>query len=309
MSQTYSTRQREFGGGNLFSSRVTQVTTLPQVRPSPAGAATLAPLAAPVVPLQAPVQIPEAPREVRYQFALSPQGLPAAARIAPRAAGTVTLVGEPSGTWRVASTIAGPARMPDAALVPALWLIHDLPVPHDLHSDDLALLPRGSNGHGNQPGTIFTVDGNQPTYGPNSNTVTVSITPGGYVSNGTGGWQLTGRIDEATNHAFHPLVMLGPAALANIDHTLPSGTVARILTDLFMRPATVHPELNFRRDPSQRLAAVVRDVLAQSAAPEYLHPSAFTRAAVTLEGLVRGTPRLMPTREGCFLGANTRTEG
>jgi hypothetical protein len=96
-------------------------------------------------------------------------------------------------------------------------------------------------------------------------------------------------------------VVLGPTVLADINVPLPTGTVARILTDLFMRPATVHPELNLKTQFAQRLTAVAQDVLAAPGAVAYLDPAQFTRAAVTMEGIVRGTARLQPTREACVL--------
>jgi hypothetical protein len=171
MSQTYSTRQWELSGGKVYSSRVSQVTAQPQVRPS-VSAVTAMPVAAPTLEaaaartlVPAVGALPVAAPEQRFTFALSPQGTPAAGKIAPNASGNVSLVGDPGGTWRVTSTITGPARLPDPALVPALWLIHDLTVPADLHPDDLALLPKGRTGQGNQPGTVFTVDGNPPTGG------------------------------------------------------------------------------------------------------------------------------------------------
>ncbi|HWI53805.1 MAG TPA: hypothetical protein VNT01_16830, partial [Symbiobacteriaceae bacterium] len=158
-----------------------------------------------------------------------------------------------------------------------------------------------------RPGAVFTVDGNPATYGKNSNTLSVAVCPGGFTQAGNDAWSLTGTLEPATNQAFHPLAILGPAALGNIDVALPSGTVARILTDLFMRPATVHPELPLKSHYNQRLAAVVQRALTDPDAVAYLAPDQFTRAAVTLEGIVRGTPRLMPTREACCLIANARS--
>jgi hypothetical protein len=138
--------------------------------------------------------------------------------------------------------------------------------------------------------------------------LSIAVAAGAYSPGAAGLWHLSGSIDPSSNQTYHPLALLGPAALANIDTPLSTGVAARILTDLFMRPATVHPELNLKTHFPQRLAAIVHDVLSGSPSPAYIDGSQFTRAAVTLEGLVRGTPRLMPTRETCFLAANSRTE-
>jgi hypothetical protein len=213
----------------------------------------------------------------------------------------VTLSGLPGSSYTVSAVVGGLAPHKDPVIRPVLWLLCDLSVPHDLAPGDLAQLPRGAGGTGNQPGAIFTVDGNSPTYGKNANTLSVAVSPGALSQAGSDAWTLTATLNPANNQAFHPLAVLGPSALGNIDVALPSGTVARILTDLFMRPATVHPELTLRSHYPQRLAAVVQRVLTEPGAIAYLPADAFSRAAVTLEGIVRGTPRLMPTREACCL--------
>lgn len=330
MSQVYSTRERSLSQGQLFSSRTTVVQAEPVEGPGRAVAAQ-AP-AAPgggAVAVQAPVapgagamavQAPVAPGgeaamiapvavvpEHQFSFRLSPQGIEPAPPGISGAAGTVTLAGRPGGPHTVSAVVGGLSPHKDPVIRPALWLICDLTVPQDLAPGDLAQLPRGAGGHGNQPGAIFTVDGSSPTYGKNANTLSVAVSPGVLTQAGPDSWTLTGTLAQSTNQAFHPLAVLGPSALGNIDVALPSGTVARILTDLFMRPATVHPELHLRSHYPQRLAAVVQRVLTEPGAIAYLAPESFTRAAVTLEGIVRGTPRLMPTREACCLMANDRT--
>jgi hypothetical protein len=215
----------------------------------------------------------------------------------------------PDGSHSVTGTVQGVRTLTDPVLRPVAWLIHDLTVPHDLTPADLAALPKGSAGTGNQPGGVFTIDGNAPTYTPNCNTVSICISPGSFKLEADGTWKLAGAINAGTSLTFHPLVFLGPGALSDINAPLPSGTSARILTDLFMRPASVHPELNARNQFPQRLMAIVRDVLGSSAASAFLPPDRFTRAAVAIEGIVRSTPSLMPSRETTFLLANQPVAG
>lgn len=317
MSQVYSTREQSLSRGQLYSSRTTVVRAEPLGGPSPAVAAVQAPKAPAVAAVQVPeapgvaaAQAPEAPvvaADQQFTFRLTPQGIEPPPPGMSGAGGTVTLAGRPGSPCTISALVGGLAPHKDPVIRPALWLICDLTVPQDLAPGDLAQLPRGAGGTGNQPGAVFTVDGNSPTYGKNANTLSVAVSPGTLSPSGADTWTLSASLDPATNQAFHPLAVLGPSALGNIDVALPSGTVARILTDLFMRPATVHPELTLRSHYPQRLAAVVQRVLTEPGAIAYLAPERFHRAAVTLEGIVRGTPRLMPTREACCLIANERT--
>ena len=301
MSQTYSTRQRDGGSGQMYSNPRGRAN-LVQARPGSGG----------TVPLQsAPVSqetaAPSAPQAVPTlaRFTLTGQGLPVAAQVAPQGSGIAAIMAPPGLPLQVTAALSGVLPPSDSAVRPALWLIHDLTVPQDLAPADLAALPKGAAGTGNQPGSLFTVDGNPPTYLVSPNTISVAISPGDFTPVPGGFWQFSGALDDAANRAFHPMAVLGPAVLADINASLPTGTVARILTDLLMRPATVHRELNLQTQFSGRLAAVAQEVLA-TAPPAYLDPACFTRAAVTLEGLVRGTPRLLPTRESCFLIALSR---
>lgn len=149
--------------------------------------------------------------------------------------------------------------------------------------------------------SVFCTTVHPPTYGPNSNTLSVAISPGTFIPGPGGTWQLSGQVDTATSQAFHPLVILGPQAMPDIDATLPSGTVARILTDLFMRPTTVAPQISLQQNMPQRLAAVAQGALQSGQPNAWLDGTDFHRAAVTLEAEVRGTPRLLPTRDACFL--------
>lgn len=239
------------------------------------------------------------------RFTLTGQGLPNAAQWAPGSYGVVAVTGQPGAPLTVSAAVAGLRPPSDPAVRPVLWLIHDLTVPADLSPADLVLLPKGGNGAGNRPGGLFTLDGNPPTYLTAPNTLSVAISPGQFSPAEGGAWTLTGVLADATNQAFHPLVTLGPSALPDMNAPLPSGTVAQIFTDLFMRPGSVHPELNLQTQFQQRLGAIAGDVLSRGT-PAYLDPACFTRAAVTLEGPVRTTPHLWPTRETCFLVALNR---
>lgn len=299
MSQTFSTLQRELTRGRMFSSRMPAAAP-PSPRPAAQQPAAQQPAVAAAQPSAQP--------GYHFRFTLSGDGLPAAAQLAQGAAATVSIQGQPGSPPAVTGSLTGLRPLGDPAITPTLWLIHDLIVPFDLAPADMAQVARGPSGMGNLPGAIFTVDGLSPTYGAQSNTLSIAVSPGGFTQAADGSWQLSGRLDSAANQAFHPLAVLGPSALGDIDAPLPSGTVADILTDLFMRPATVHPELPLKTHYPQRLAAVVRRRLGLGEG-RFLAPEQFTRAAVTLEGLVRATPRLMPNRESCFLSALQRVNG
>ncbi|HEY3367890.1 MAG TPA: hypothetical protein VGK74_22760 [Symbiobacteriaceae bacterium] len=336
MSQTYSTRERDRGGGQAFSSPQSRVTVLSLKPGGAVGTAGMVavpvsqaaspgssyppappfpqpwPAALPLQPAPAVQVGPAVLQEVQpaplpgFRFTLTGQGLPAAAQLAPGGMGVVVVAGPSGGPLQVSSALTGVWPLADPSLHPVLWLIHDLTVPVDLAPADLAALPKGAAGVGNLPGTVFTLDGNPPTYLQGPNTLSVAVTPGGYVPAPGGGWQMIGVLDDATNQAFHPLVALGPSGATDWQNaSLPSGIVARVFTDLFMRPVTIHPEIALQAQFPQRLAAIVGDAVGNPA-PAYLDLSCFTRAAVTLEGLTRGTPRLMPTRETCFLIALNR---
>lgn len=294
MSQPYSTLQRDMANGRIYSSQRSRVTSprAGPLRPAPAVAETGGPGAVPQ-PAQG------------YSFGLNGLSIPAA-NLAPGAAGSVSVTWRVGAAPEVSAQINGLRPMADPAVRPVLWLIHDLKVSPELSSADLALLPRGVSGTGNRPGDTFTLDGNPPTYGPSANTIAIAVSPGSFALAPDGSWRLSGRLEGTTNQALNPLALLGPVALPEGGAALPSGTVARILTDLFMRPSTVHPELNLRAHFQQRLAAILRDAAVSQPAPSFLEAGEFSRAAVTLEGLVRVSPRLMPTRETCCLLGATR---
>jgi len=156
---------------------------------------------------------------------------------------------------------------------------------------------------GNQPGAIFTLDGESPTFGPFGNTLSVVTSPGRFEAAEAGRHRLEARLDGQTCRSFHPLVFAGPAAIGDMNATLPSGTAAQILTDLFMRPATVHPELPLATAYPARLRRISERHAASALG---LEGSAFTRASVTLEGIVRPIPLLMPTREALVMVSTGR---
>ncbi|MGE5676166.1 MAG: hypothetical protein ACM3XM_20185 [Mycobacterium leprae] len=311
MPQDYSTRHQDTGGQEYSSrgGRTTMLTVQPGPPASPSGPQAQPPLMQPL-PLVLPqsIQTPVVGGmdleqggngEPKYRYFLTGDGLP----VSGGASGTVLIgvrPGEPPG---IKADIQGLRPVADPMMRPILWLIHDILVPADLLPMDQALLPKGVNGLGNQPGTIFTLDGNPPTYGLYPNTITVAVSPGSFLLQPGGDWQLQAALDEWSNQAFHPAAVLGTGVMADLHMGIPSGTAVAILTDLFMRPAGVHPELDLRVHYPQRLLAIARE---SGAVPTYLDCSAFTRAAVTWEGFTRSTPRLMPTRENCFLVSTGR---
>lgn len=303
MSSTYSTATREKAAGQVFSTQRTAAAAPPPARPAvepPRARAAIQRSLPRVQSLQPPVK--------RFAFPLSPLGFPMPSPVSPDAAGRVELIGRLGEPYRVEAQLTGLPPSPDPAIQPALWLMHDLTVPTDLNLADLAALPKGSTGAGNQPGSIFTLDGNPPTYGLRGNTIAITVSPGRFAWSGNGTWRLESALDLSHNQTFHPLYLVGPEALADINQPAPSGTVASLLTDLFMRQATVHPELPLRSYFQQRLVAVTAKHLGPGAAHTLLDGSAYTRAAVSLEGLVRPTPTLMPTRESCILVGPQREE-
>lgn len=302
MSQTYSTINRDMAGGRVYSTQHRGTATPPsRARVAPVQAAP--PLArARVAPVQA------APPHTRFRFQLGTADLPMVAQAFPGITGRVTLEGRPGEVYRVDAELEGLPPGPDPAIGPVLWLVHDLTVPAGLAPEDLALLPRGSAGTGNQPGAVFTMDGNPATYGPAANTLSITVSPGRFAPVGPNAWRLQSDLSPERNQAFHPLFFGGPAALADINASVPSGSLARLMTDLFMRPATVHPELPLGSRYLDRLKAVAARHLV-GAPVSMLDGAAFTRAAVTLEGLLRTIPVLMPTRERCVLQCGNRIEG
>lgn len=283
MSQTYSTAGRAMSEGRVYS------THHPPRRPTALAA---------VQPRQ-----PERAAVQRCRFPLAPAPTAGGRTLPEGSAGFVLLEGSPGAAYRVEAEVSGLPALPDPAVQPALWLVHDLTVPDDLSPADLAALPRGTGGGGNQPGAIFTLDGEPPTFGPFGNTLSVVTSPGRFSPAGSGHHRLEARLDGQTCRSFHPLVFAGPAAIGDMNATLPSGTAAQILTELFMRPATVDPELPLATAYPQRLRRIAERHAGSTLA---LDGSAFTRASVTLEGIVRPIPLLMPTREALVMVSTGR---
>lgn len=301
MSQTYSTVNRDMAVGRVYSTQRTAGSRPPAPRRPAQQAVPLRHQAQqPVVPR---AQAPAVPPLLRFTFPLNCANLPAASRAFPGCTGSVALEGRAGEPFQVDGQIAGLPPGPDPAIEPALWLIHDLTVPTNLDPADLAGLPRGPSGTGNQPGSVFTLDGGPATYGPSFNTISLAVSPGRFTRTSDSGWRLQTTLDPERNQAFHPLFFAGPEALADINATVPSGTLAHVFTDLFMRPATVHSELPLQSRYLDRLKAVTARQFG-SGQQSVLDGSGFTRAAVTLEGILRATPLQMPTRESCILQGN-----
>lgn len=312
MSQTFSTVNRDMAAGRVYSTQPSVRSAPPARRPIvlPGSAPTRTPMPASVPALTAATvaPAPAVPPSRRFSFRLGPMAPLQVKAAFPEVVGMVALEGREGEAHQVAGQLSGLPPVPDPAIQPALWLIHDLTVPTDLAPADLAALPKGSTGTGNQPGAVFTMDGNPPTYGPEFNTLSVTVSPGRFSRTDGSNWRLQTTLDPTTNRGFHPLYFAGPEALADMNAAVPSGTLARILTDIFVRPATVHPELPVSSQYLPRLKVVTARHLGMESPVSALDPSGFTRAAVTLEGLVRPTPTLMPTRENCILLGDSREE-
>ncbi|MCG0238825.1 MAG: hypothetical protein L6E13_06170 [Firmicutes bacterium] len=207
-----------------------------------------------------------------------------------------------------------------------VWLIHDLVVPDTLHPADLACLPRLAPGV-NLPGTRFTVDGLPPNLGrtdvPAWNTVAVPVRAGELTVQPDGTALLQVPLSPDRNLALDPRALVagigGAAAPA-----LPSGIVAAILTDCFMRPATVFPQLDVRTCLPQRIAAITQAVVSRfdkncdgCVTPEevagvpgaFLCPGDFNRLAITAEPVAKTAPALLPTEAGLVLVGHPHHEG
>lgn len=286
MTRVFSTMQKEMGAGRVYSTQHAASVTPQAPR-----------RAMPAAPPQAPVRTPLLGQAFAIPLRPAGSGLGYGGQAA---SGRVVLTEAEPGRWHLAAEATGLPVLADPAVRATLWLIQDLRVPHDLAPADAARLPRGAQGTGNQPGEPYTLDGNPPTYGLNGNTLAIAIAPGALVPEGGERHALEAAIDASTNCGFHPLYLAGPEALANANEAVPSGTLAALLTDLCLRPATVYPDLPVTTQFLPRLRAVASRHLGAQA-PTYLDPAQFSRAAVTLEGPVRHTPWLLPTRETCLL--------
>ncbi|BDG59895.1 hypothetical protein [Caldinitratiruptor microaerophilus] len=312
---TFSTFARDVARGRVFSSRLSSDTPL-----------VFDPATRQLVPF------PPAPsgRGPVFHFALSNQGFPptffsAPGGIAGSARGTAELreTGTDPGTLTVSVTGLGPLP-PGAEL--AAWLIHDLVVPPSLDPADLAALPRVAP-EANTPGQFFTVDGAPPTVGrpdvPVWNTVSVPVRAGTLTVRPEGTASLRVSLADAARVALDPRALLGMGFSPGFGGALPSGLVAAILTDVFMRPATVFPQLPLATAFPQRLAAITQAAVArfdrdgdgtvsvqeaQSIPGAFLRAQDFTRVALTVEPSVRSTSPLLPTEHAVALAGLRRTQ-
>lgn len=244
---------------------------------------------------------PPAPAAQQYRFLMTSQGLPGLARLGAAPTGEVLLTGRPGEGYAIAGSLYGMPPLSDRSLVPTLWLLHDLTVPLDIAPADLAALPQG-----NQSGLLFTQDGRPPSFGPQANVITIAVPVGSFEPTPEGTWQVNAVLSPTVNQTFHPLAALGPNELQDPNQAMPSGTMTAVLTDLFLRPATLLPHLRVREQHAERLRAICQSWALRPA--QHLDGAAFTRVAVTLEGPVRSTPSRMPTQEALILWGNNRAQ-
>lgn len=298
MSATFSTFDQEVASGRTFSSERSRVAVVP----APPRPALQRPVAAPATVAPAVEFLLD-----NKPFAWSPLCLPGG--LAHQASGVARLQGD-----NLSAEVTGlsGALPPNTGLW--LWLLRDLVIPRDMDPRDLALLPHGPDGRGNQPGGIFTLDGTAPGIGAGVNTVALAVRAG-ELPFSESKTEMAGTIQNNLNLTFDPRVLLGQGGVADLSSALPSGLTDRILTDLFLRPATVLPELSIRTHFGQRLLALAQREIAAldrngdgmvtldevGESPDLFLPSdQFNRAAVTLEPAAKLVP-LMPTQTSCLL--------
>lgn len=273
MSAMFSTTERLVRSGQAFSSRRGLVTALPEPQK------------------ETPAPVPESPAPFQYRLSAPEAGPIETER---RSGGRVELRPMHDGTLLVRARAEGISVPPDPAVRPTLWLLHDLRVPEDLPGPDLSRLQAAGPGTSNRPGQIFSLEGGPAEPGSGFGVVTVPVKAGELVRQPDGSWRLDGRLDSGSNRSAHPLVLLGPTVIPSMNASLPSGTVAGLLTDLLLRQATLHPEYPMPDRYPERLAAVGARWLAHGQ-QAFLGPDRFNRAAVTLEGPVRHLPALVPS--------------
>lgn len=236
---------------------------------------------------------------------------------AERARGEAVFRVWPDGTGTLLTRVEGLRLANNEGGFYQTWLVADLLVPRRLDPADAARLPKGEPGV-NGPGEIFTLDGRAPralapsTQSP-PNTVWLAVRAGAWGTDETGRqpgarWFLndfsnwTFWLPEAWGGAPPPLAE-GPdrlrdpdAAHARAVRGLPSGLAMELLTDLYIRQATVLPEVP--ADPRARLEALwphrvapldtdgdgllgYPDVVGRPGL--FLNPLAFQRVVVTRE--------------------------
>lgn len=251
---TFSTLQRDVATGRIFSTRF-----------SPEAALVPVPGTGKVFTVTSPP--PEIGVGQIFQFVLDSFSFPRnvvciPAGVAAGATGTVEIRAGAQPA-RLVARVRGLGLLPPGTVL-NVWLIHDLVVPPTLDPADLAALPRALAGV-NQPGQVFTADGQPSTVGrpdvPFFNTVSVPVRAGTMTVQPDGTALLEVPLTDEVNMAVDPRVLLGVPGVPPTA-TMPSGIVAAILTDVFMRPVTVAPDVplaNF----ALRLLTVVQAALAR----------------------------------------------
>ncbi len=304
---TFSTFQREVQNRRIFSSRFTPEANL-----------CLEPTSGRLVTVTSePTQITV---EQILQFVLDSLSFPRNVFCVPggpaaAARGTVEIRTE--APVRVVARVTGLGQLPPGTVL-TVWLLHDLTVPTTLDQADLATIQRLAPG-ANLPGTVFTVDGQLPTVGradvPVWNTVAVAVRAGTLTVQVDGSATLEVTLSDDVNQAIDPRVLMGTGVVP-ATATMPSGMVAGVLTDTFMRQATVLPQLSVSQAFPQRLAAVTQLTVqtfdrggdglisaedVREVAGAFLSPTQFSRVAITIEPVVRVTPATLPTEQGVVL--------
>lgn len=183
---------------------------------------------------------------------------------AERARGEARLRIWPDGTGALLTRVEGLRLANNEGGFYQTWLVADLMVPRRLDPADAARLPRDEPGV-NDPGQIFTLDGRAPRILASSvqdppNTVWLAVRAGAWSTDETGR-QPGARwfLNDFSNWAFWlpeiwggtpPPLVEEPGGLRDPDAShlgavrgLPSGLAMEILTDLYIRQATVLPEV------------------------------------------------------------------
>lgn len=312
---TFSTLQRDVRSGRLFSANF-----------SPETAMVFDPATRRLVTLTS--EVPEIGLGEVFPFVLEgltfPRnvfclpGGPAAA-----AAGTAELRSQGQAA-QLTARVTGLGQLPPGTTL-TVWLLHDLVVPPTLDAADLAALPRISQ-EVNAPGTRFTLDGQPSLLGrtdvPTWNTVAVPVRAGDLTVQADGTAILQVSLGPERNMALDPRALVAPGTTAAA--AMPSGIVAAILTDTFMRRATVFPQLDVNTMFTQRLAAITQGAVARfdqngdgvitadevaTVEGAFLSPRDFNRLAITVEPVQRTTPSLLPTEQGLVLVGNPAQSG
>lgn len=306
---TFSTFQREVQNGRVFSTRFSPETSL-VLDPATGRLFTVTSRPPEISPAQIMQFVLDSLSFPRNIFCVP--GGPAVA-----ATGVVEIRTGPAQPARLVARVTGLGPLPPGTVL-TVWLLHDLVVPEALDAADLALLPRLAAGV-NVPRAVFTVDGQPSTVGradvPVWNTVAVAVRAGTLTVQPDGSATLEVPLTAEINQAIDPRVLLGPG-LVPATATMPSGIAAAVLTDVFMRQATVFPQLTVAQAFPQRLAAVAQAavqrfdrngdgvITADEVADvpgAFLSPAQFTRVAITVEPVVRATPLALPTESAVVL--------